>query len=125
MPYYEQYNKPSMKMNPQKLIMDLQISNSCDFYPGTPFPQFMTIEYFRYYKLKLDCGTVATVLSNTDLASYIFSVKSSIIFGNNTSVISLSKNDVTCFRAVSSITVTGDFTAPLGSEFTLMPTACN
>ena len=52
-------------MNPQKLIMDLQISNSCDFYPGTPFPQFMTIEYFRYYKLKLDCGTVATVLSNT------------------------------------------------------------
>ena len=124
-PYYEQYNKPSMKMNPQKLIMDLQISNSCDFYPGTLFPQFMTIDYFRYYKLNLDCGSVATITSNTDLANYIFSVKSSIIIGSSTSVISLSKSDVKYFRAVNSITVTGDFTAPLGSEFALMPTACN
>ena len=112
-------------MNPQKLVIDLQISNSCNFNPATPFPQFMTVDYFRYYRLKLDCGTSVTLLNNTDLANYIFSVKSDITMGNGTGSISLSNTDIKYFRAVNSITINGTFTAPLGSEFALLPSACN
>ena len=124
-PYFETYNDPTMVMNPQKLVIDLQISNSCNFNPATPFPQFMTVDYFRYYRLKLDCGASVTLLNNTDLANYIFSVKSDITMGNGTGSISLSNTDIKYFRAVNSITINGTFTAPLGSEFALLPSACN
>ncbi|HTA84409.1 MAG TPA: glycoside hydrolase family 16 protein [Bacteroidia bacterium] len=124
-PYFENYNQPSMKMNPMKILMSIQLSSGCSFYPGTPFPQFMQIDYFRYYKLNLDCGTSSTILSNTDLANYVFSVKSSIVLGSTGSIISLNPTDNKCFRAVNTITVSGDFTAPLGSQFTLIPSACN
>jgi len=124
-PYFEMYNNPHMAMNPQKIVMDLQISSSCNFYPGTPFPQYMQIDYFRYYTLKEDCSTSAVLLTNTDLLNYIFSVKSDITIGNALSNISLLSTDSKCFRAVNTITINGDFTAPLGSELVLMPTACN
>src|ERR1700739_56671 len=119
-PYFENYNDPSMIMNPQKIVIDLQISNSCSFNPATPFPQYMTLDYFRYYKLKLDCGTSALLLNNTDLANYVFSVKSDITMGNGAGNISLSSTDVKYFRAANSITINGTFAAPLGSEFALL-----
>ena len=124
-PYFENYNSPSFTMNPQKVLMDLQVSNSCDFYPGTPFPQYMQVDYFRYYKLNLDCGTSSVMLNNTDLVNYVFSVKSDITLGNGAGTISLTNTDVKYFRAVNSITINGTFTAPLGSELALIPTACN
>jgi len=125
LPYFQNYNAPSMTMNPLKIYIDLQISNSCNFHSGTPFPQYMSIDYFRYYKLKLDCNTSSVILTNADLAAYIFSVKSDITFGNGTDSISLNSTDVKYFRAVNTITINGTFTAPLGSEFGLIPTACN
>jgi beta-glucanase (GH16 family) len=124
-PYFENYNNPSFVMNPQKIVIDLQISNSCDFYPGTPFPQYMQVDYFRYYKLNLDCGTSSIILNNTDLANYVFSVKSDITFGNGLNTVSLNSTDVKYFRAANTITINGTFTAPLGSEFALILTACN
>lgn len=124
-PYFENYNSPTFVMHAQKLYIDLQLSNSCNFPPGTPFPQYMQVDYFRYYKLNLDCGTSSVLLNNTDLLNYIYSVKSDITFGNAISNISLSPTDVKCFRAVNTITINGTFTAPLGSEFALIPTACN
>ncbi len=124
-PYFQTYNKPSMAMNPMKIFIDLQLSSSCNFYSGTPFPQYYSIDYFRYYKLNLDCGKSSTILNNADLAAYIYSVKSDITFGNGSSNISLNNTDVKYFRAVNTITVNGTFTAPLGSELGLIPTACH
>lgn len=125
LPYLQSYNNPAMTMNPLKIVIDLQITNACNFYPGMPFPQYYSVDYFRYYTLKLDCGTSATLLTNADLAAYTYSVKSDITFGNGTDSISLNNTDVKYFRAVNSITINGTFTAPLGSELGLIPTACH
>ncbi|HWY98005.1 MAG TPA: family 16 glycosylhydrolase [Bacteroidia bacterium] len=126
-PYFQTYNSPTLKMNPQYLFIDLQISSSCDFYPGTPFPQYMAIDYFRYYKLNLDCGTNVIFAKNSDISGFTYGVKNSIIFGNSSGSIDLSgcgsKSYV--FRAVNGFTINGDFTAPKGYELTLAPTACN
>ncbi len=125
-PFFEGYNSPTMTMHPLKLYINSGLNDSsAHFNPATPFPQYMLIDYFHYYKLKLDCGTATTLLTNADLASYTYSVKSSITFGNSNDSISLNSGDVKYFRAVNSITINGTFTAPLGSEFGLLPSPCN
>ncbi len=125
-PFAEFYNSPTMTMHPMYLYIEDGLADTNNkFCPNTPFPQNMNIDYFRYYKLKLDCGTSATLLTNAELAAYIFSVKSDITFGNGSNSISLNSTDVKIFRAVNTITVNGTFTAPLGSELALIPSACN
>jgi beta-glucanase (GH16 family) len=125
-PVYENYNSPTFIMHPLKIFMDLQLEDTTEkFCPGVTFPQYMQIDYFRYYKLNLDCGTSSVILTNSDLTNYVFSVKSDITIGNGANVISLNPSDNKSFRAVNSITIYGDFTAPLGSELALLPTQCN
>lgn len=124
-PYLENYNSPTMKMDPMEILLDLQLEDSADhFCDSITFPQFMTLDYFRYYTLKLDCGTSSILLTNADLAVYKYSVKSDITFGNGTDSIALKNTDVKYFRAANSITINGTFTAPLGCELSLIPTAC-
>lgn len=126
LPFDENYNSPTMIMNPMMVHIDQQLADtSTHFCYGITFPQYYLVDYFRYYTLKLDCSTSATLLTNADLAAYIFSVKSDITFGNGTTNISLNSTDVKFFRAVNTITINGTFTAPLGCEFGLIPTACN
>ena len=125
-PYFESYNDTSMTMAKLKLVIDQQIlDSSYRFVPGMAFPQYMSIDYFRYYKLKLDCSNSATLLNNSDMAGYVYSVKSDITFGNGKDSIIMKNTDVKYFRAVNSITINGTFTAPLGSELGLLPTPCN
>ncbi len=125
-PFFENYNNPTMIMYPQKIVIDLQLSDSSvHFCNNIPFPQYYLVDYFRYYTLKQDCNSSSLMLSNTDLAAYIFSVKSDITFGNGADSITLNTTDVKYFRAVNSITINGTFTAPLGSELGLIPTPCN
>lgn len=118
-------------MTPQRVLIDLQIdmNTNKDFSPGTIFPQYMKVDYFHYYKLRLDCSSSLTILNNTQLANYWISgvpaVKSNITFGNGTGAISLSTGGHYIFRAVNTITINGDYTVPLGAELTLMPTPCN
>jgi beta-glucanase (GH16 family) len=125
-PFFENYNSPTMIMHPMRLYIDQQLQDtSIKFNPNTPFPQYYTIDYFRYYRLNLACGVSTTLLDNIDIANYVFSVKSDITFGNGLNSISLNSTDVKYFRAVNSITINGTFTAPLGSELALIPTPCN
>ena len=123
LPLHEIYT--SVSMNPMKAVIDLQLDGSSNFYSGAPFPEYMNLDYYRYYQLNKACSTSATILNNTDLANYIFSVKSDITFGNGANSVSLNSTDVKYFRAVNSITINGDFTVPLGAEFGLLPTDCN
>lgn len=125
-PYFQKYNDPSLLMHPLKVYIDEQLTDSSvHFCDGIPFPQYYLVDYFRYYTLKLDCSASVLLLTNADLAAYVYSVKSGITFGNGTDSISLNSGDVKYFRAVNSITINGTFTAPLGSELGLIPTPCN
>jgi beta-glucanase (GH16 family) len=126
LPYAEFYNSPTMVMHPMYLYIEQGLGDaSYPFCPDTPFPQYYSVDYFRDYTLKLDCGTSSLMLTNADLAAYVFSVKSDITFGNGRDTISLNSTDVKYFRAVNTITINGTFTAPLGSELGLIPTPCN
>ncbi|HTB32454.1 MAG TPA: glycoside hydrolase family 16 protein [Bacteroidia bacterium] len=125
-PYSENYNSPTFTMHPLWVYIQEGLADTTyHFSPGTTFPQYMSVDYFRYYKLNLDCGTSSILLTNTDLAAYVYSVKSDITFGDGTNSISLNSTDKKYFRAVNTITINGTFTAPLGSELGLLPTACN
>lgn len=58
-------NDPGNVMDPMKLLIDLQIhANSViyDFYSGQPFPDSMNVDYFHYYKLRLECTNSLTIL---------------------------------------------------------------
>jgi len=117
------------EMDPMRVVIGAQVDPAVnDYYTGTPFPQYFMINYFKYYKLirsGTGCSTSATILNNTDLTNYTWGVKSSITFGDGTGTVSLGSSDNKTFRAVNSITINGDFTVPLGAEFTAMPTPCN
>jgi len=126
LPFFENYNSPTMTMNPQKVVIAPGVDDTADHFVGTPpFPLYMNVDYFRHYTLKLDCGTSAIILDNAGLASYVYSVKSDITFGSGNDTISLNNSDVKYFRAVNSITINGTFTAPLGSELGLIPSGCH
>jgi beta-glucanase (GH16 family) len=125
-PYSEHYNDTTMIMSPLQLYIDQQIvDTNVKFAPGMPFPQYMSVDYFRYYKLNLDCSNSVTLLDSIDMSKYVNSVKSDITFGNGKDSIIMKNTDVKYFRAVNSITINGTFTAPLGSELGLIPTPCN
>ena len=113
-----------------RVVINSALDPGYSFYPGSfnssnNYQQTMNIDYFHYYKLILDCSTSVTMLNNTDLAGFAWGVKSSITFGNNANSISLSSGDHKIFRAVSSITINGNFTVPMGAEFAAIPTPCN
>ena len=117
-------------MDSLRIVIDQQIDeNVDDFYSGQPFPDTMKVDYFHFYKLRLDCSSSLTIFNNTDLANYytpnIPAVKSDITFGNGAGTIALSSGVYYIFRAVNTMSINGEFTIPSGSEFTLMPTPCN
>ena len=129
-PVSARYNAPMFIMDPQRLVIDQQIDilATNGFDAGITFPQYMKVDYFRYYTLIQSgsgCSTSATILNNTDLANYTWGVKSDITFGNGSGTISLSSGDNKTFRASNSITINGEFTVPLGAEFTAVSTPCN
>jgi beta-glucanase (GH16 family) len=126
-PYFEQYNQSGFTMNPQQVVIDLQLSCSCNFYPGTPWPQYMLVDYFHYYKLKLDCSNSVRCLTNSDIIGFSYAVKSSITFGDGAHSIDLSSCGSTSyvFRAVNGFTINGSFSVPVGYQLSLLPTACN
>lgn len=125
-PFYSSFNDPSLIMDPQTVVIDLQIDiNVNDFNPSIVFPQFMKIDYFRYYELNKNCSTDAFIQSNLDLQNFIFSVKKNIFIGNNSTQIFLNIGDNKTFRATEEINIVGNFDVPLGSELNLIPTPCN
>jgi len=125
-PFYSMFNNPKLVMKPQYVVMYLSMWNQIyDFDPLMTFPQYMTVDYFRYYQLKKDCGTNAVINNNTELTSFSYGVKNSITIGNTTSTIGLTSGQSKTFRAVDETIIQGDFTAPIGCELNVIPTPCN
>ncbi len=128
-PFYVEYNHPKMVMEPQFVVIDQQIDGYLPvpyLNPNTPLPQYMSVDYFRYYELNDNyCGQNATILNNSQLNSFSYGIRQNITIGNGSSSVSLSSGDNKTFRATNEITINGDFTVPLGSELNLVPTPCN
>mgnify|MGYP001290719444 CR=1 FL=1 len=82
-------------------------------------PQCFSIDYFRYYQLKMDCNTVVNQ-SNVDFTTFNYAVKKSITIGNST----IPQNSNVTLRATDFIQLNGGFTLPLGSELNIVPTPC-
>ena len=128
-PFYEVYDDPTLIMDPLGVNIDQQLEGgNVNFYTGTPFPQHMRVQYFRYHELKYDCSTNLTILNNTDLSNYVGSavaVKNNITFGNGTGTVSIGGAQQKIFRAVNTITVNGEFAVVLGSVCAFVPTSCD
>jgi len=124
-----EFNHPKMVMEPQFVVIDQQIDGGLPvpyLNPNTPLPQYMSVDYFRYYSLSNNyCNQNATILNNSQLSSFLFAIRKNIFIGNGSSSISLSSGDNITFRATNEIIINGDFTVPLGSELNLIPTPCN
>lgn len=124
-PFYISYNHPKMIMNSQFVVIDQQIDGNTSLYPDTPLPQFMTIDYFRYYRLNVShCGETASIQNNHQLNNFTQGVRKNIIIGDGTSSIYLSPGDKKTFRASNEIIINGSFEVPIGCELYLIPTQC-
>lgn len=137
--YHQELNVAGLTMYPMQLFMDLQLYCGCTFYPGsfsvpTHHSQFMTIDYFHYYRLKHDCGNNITFFDDAQISSYSYAVEKSITFGNGSNAFDLSMCTPATgysdfiFRAVNGFTIPNygySFKVPAGTVMMLIPTACN
>ena len=51
-PFFSESNHPSMIMQPQYVVIDQQMHHDVPVNPKMPFPQYMIVDYFRYYRRK-------------------------------------------------------------------------
>lgn len=125
-PFHIEYNHPSMIMQPQFVVIDQQMQRNIPVNINMPFPQFMLIDYFRYYKL-IDgfCEQDLVIQNNLQLNNYSWGVYQNITIGNGSNSVFLQNGDHKTFRAVNEIILQGDFTTPIGSELNLIPTPCS
>lgn len=112
-------------MQPQYVVLDYQIDRNCMPYDDTPLPQYMMVDYIRYYELNNNyCNEEAIILNTSQLYSF-YGVRRKITIGNGVNVIALNSNDTKTLRASESITINSCFSAPLGCELNLIPTLCD
>lgn len=121
-PYFASYNDPSVVDLTHRVVIDLQTSDVMN--SNTPLPQYMEVDYFHYYELKKDCSSDVTILTNTQLNNFYYSIKRNITIGNSVNTITMSSGSNKTFRASNEIIINGEFTVPSGSELNLIPTPC-
>lgn len=123
-PFYAQYNHPKMIMEPQYVVIDQQIDGSHSVNPNTPFPQYMQVDYFRYYELNKFCEQTLLLSNNSQLHMALPGIRKCIIIGDGINSLYLSNNECKTFRVTDSIIINGNFTVPIGCELNLIPTPC-
>lgn len=112
-----------MKMKPQYVVIDLQLDGRDShnmFYPEASdgFPYYMKVDYFRYYKLNMNCGQRIEVNCHESfmdvLGVYDFISVSNVVMNYGEKKV-LRAND---------IVISNDFNVPLGAELYIIPTPC-
>jgi hypothetical protein len=89
------------------------------------FPEEMTIDYVKIYKLKSGgCTTNKTIYSQNDLATFNYKVYKNITIGGSGNTINIPTNSKVVFRATDGITINGTFYLPVGSTLDLITHAC-
>lgn len=93
---------------------------------GTVFPQYMTVDYYRYYQLRKDCGNYLFVNNTSDLLNFYSapSIKRSIIIGNSTGEITINSNENKILKTIEGITINNNFAVNLGVELTVLISPC-
>lgn len=127
---FEKFHNPGFTMQPLRLVMGTQMDKMGDqiipFDNGITFPQYMHVDYVRYYKLRLDCQTNSFINNNNDLLNFFYlpKVKKNIYIGNNSNEVVISNDANRHFRTTEGVTIFNSFTVPIGSEIEIIPTGC-
>lgn len=125
-PYYAEYGHPKMVMKPQFVVIDQQVDGNLSIpylNQNIRLPQYMSVDYFRYYELDYSSYTeTSRILNQFQLDSFYYGVRNNIFIGNGSSSISVTTGDNLVLRAINDITIEGEFTVPLGSALNLVPT---
>lgn len=123
-PFAAMFNHPKMKMKSQYVVIDLQIDG---YLPkpylriDTPLPQYMTVDYFRYYEMDISkMDEKETISSNLQLQQFNQGIRKLIYIGNGTQKLILQNGENKTFRATDEIIINGEFTVSLGSELNLI-----
>lgn len=124
-PFYENYNQPGMVMSPQYVVIDFQIDERHMPYDDTPWPQYMIVDYFKYYELNCDFCDDDIFIMNVHQFYNTSDVWKNITIGDGINTISLLNDSSKTLRASNSITINNGFYVPLGTELNLIPTPCN
>lgn len=116
---------PSMSM---KVIVNNAVDNNATL-GGVPmtsgFPEEMTIDYVKIYKLKSGgCGVNKTIESQDIFNSFDFKIYKTITIGGTGNTINIPTNSKVVFRAIDGITINGTFNLPVGSNLVLITHAC-
>lgn len=85
----------------------------------------MKVDYFYYWKLKLDCSKNEIIYSTSDLNTFYYAVKKTILFnGVISTALTAPLNNLT-FRATDEIEVLPGFDTSYGSTLNLEISTCN
>lgn len=110
------------------LMLNYALDNWVFNYYGpitSDFPNDMTIDYVKVYKLKTGgCSTDALIQNNSQLSSFDYRVKKSINAGGYGNDITISSNSKVVLRATDGITINGNFEVQAGSELELITHPC-
>ena len=141
-PYAWGFNNPDYTAEcNQTLYISLGLGVCQKFDPSTSFTSpkdssnTMRLDYFNYYKLRLNCSNAQTFPTNSSITSFSYAVQSSITFCSGTGATSINLSSCTppagkqfVFRAVSYFKIPNSgytFTVPAGTAFMLVPSDCN
>ncbi len=117
------YNDSRVPFNPTKVIIDLQTSGgTCAPNSLTNLPQYMRVNYFRYYNLKMDCGRAEFVSANNFNFSNVANLglkKSYTITNSN-----IPSGSNTTIRATDFIELGNGFEVPSNTIFNAVTTPC-
>lgn len=87
----------------------------------TPLNGDFKIDYVKVYKKTFNCSQNATI---TDFSTYTYNVKKNIIVGDGTNSIAVPASSAVMLMATDGITISNNFSVPLGSEFGAFNTVC-
>ncbi len=110
------------------LMANNAVSSDADSVMGNPrragFPNDMIITYIKAHKLECDCYADTSITSQNQFNTFDYKVYKTITIGGSGNNISIPSNSNVTFRATDAITISSDFSLPLGSSLNLITHPC-
>lgn len=109
------------------LMVNNAVSNDADsmgFPRRAGFPNDMIITHVKVNKLDCDCPADIPITNQTQFNTFDYKVYKTITIGGSGNNISIPSNSNVTFRATDAITISSDFSLPLGSSLNLITHPC-
>jgi beta-glucanase (GH16 family) len=116
------YNDARVPFDIARIMIDLQIDGGHPPDPSTLVPQYMSINYFRYYRLKTDCNIAQIVTANNFDFTNAANLKLKKSYTITSSMIPSGSN--VTIRATDFIEMGNGFEVPANTEFNAVTTPC-